>query len=79
LSGTLIISIIDVNDFAPVFLKPWTISDPNYMVELLEGQPQGTVLGTFTATDQDSNIINYAIIPESDYFEINNITGKYTI
>ncbi|XP_014253016.1 cadherin-87A [Cimex lectularius] len=74
-TGTLIITIIDVNDFAPTFLKPWTISNPNYNVELLEEQPPNTIVGTFTAIDQDSNSITYAIVPESEYFEINNITG----
>ncbi|XP_073989842.1 cadherin 87A [Rhodnius prolixus] len=77
-SGTLIITIIDVNDYAPTFLKPWTVANPTYTVELLEEQPPNTIVGTFTATDQDSNSIWYSIEPESEYFEINNITGVVT-
>lgn len=76
-AGTLIITIIDVNDYAPTFLKPWTVANPTYTVELLEEQPPNTIVGTFTATDQDSNSIWYSIEPESEYFEINNITGNY--
>ncbi|XP_066907242.1 cadherin-87A [Halyomorpha halys] len=74
-TGTLIITIIDVNDYAPEFLKPWSISNPRYSVEVLEEQPPGTMVGTFTAVDQDSNNIWYDIEPPSEYFEINNITG----
>uniref|UniRef100_A0A0A9XXM0 Cadherin-87A n=1 Tax=Lygus hesperus TaxID=30085 RepID=A0A0A9XXM0_LYGHE len=75
-SGMLIITIIDVNDYAPAFLKPWTITNPTYSVEILEEQPPDTSLGTFTATDQDSNTITYNIEPENEYFYINNLTGQ---
>lgn len=74
-TGTLIITIIDVNDYPPEFLKPWTVSNPRYNVEILEEQPPGILVGTFTATDQDSNNVWYAIEPPNDFFEINNITG----
>ncbi|KAK9508052.1 hypothetical protein O3M35_007799 [Rhynocoris fuscipes] len=77
-TGTLIITIIDVNDYAPEFLKPWTVTNPTYTVEVFEEQPPNTVVGTFTATDQDSNSIWYSIEPSSEYFEINNITGVVT-
>nr|UZM07820.1 cadherin 1 [Geocoris pallidipennis] len=73
--GTLIITIIDVNDYAPEFLKPWTVSDPHYNVEISEEQPPGILVGTFTAKDPDSNNIWYTIDPPSEYFEVNNITG----
>ncbi|KAE8740358.1 hypothetical protein FOCC_FOCC014138, partial [Frankliniella occidentalis] len=73
--GTLVVNIIDVNDFPPMFSKPWTIEDPRYKVDLIEEQPVGTTVGTFTATDADSNIQGYAIVPSSAYFEINNVTG----
>lgn len=72
----LIITIVDVNDYAPAFLKPWTITNPTYSVEILEEQPPDTSLGTFTATDQDSNSITYTIEPENEYFYINNLTGE---
>ncbi|KAJ1523428.1 hypothetical protein ONE63_001290 [Megalurothrips usitatus] len=73
--GTLVVNIIDVNDFPPMFSKPWTREDPRYKADLIEEQPVGTIVGTFTATDEDSNIQGYAIVPPSAYFEINNVTG----
>lgn len=74
-TGTLVITIIDVNDFAPEFPSPWTVGTPYYELELLEEQPEGTLLGTFTATDRDSNIARYEISPPNDYFIVNNSTG----
>lgn len=32
--GTLIISIIDVNDIPPEFEPPWTRDEPNYLLEV---------------------------------------------
>ncbi|XP_072154327.1 cadherin-87A isoform X2 [Bemisia tabaci] len=74
-NGTLIVSIMDVNDFAPQFPPPWTRENPKYSFSIWEEQPIGTVLGTFTAFDEDSIIDHYAIVPESEYFEVNNETG----
>lgn len=73
------VNIIDVNDFPPMFSKPWTREDPRYKVDLIEEQPIGTTVGTFTATDADSNIQGYAIVPPSAYFEINNVTGTLAL
>ncbi|RZF35066.1 hypothetical protein LSTR_LSTR009658 [Laodelphax striatellus] len=73
--GTLVVTIIDVNDFAPTFPAPWTSEKPYYTIDILEEQPVGTLIGTFTATDQDSNIERYEILPPSKYFSINNSTG----
>ncbi|XP_067010919.2 cadherin-87A [Anabrus simplex] len=73
--GILVITIIDVNDYPPMFAKPWTPEFPHYTVEMLEEQPVGTVVGTFVATDQDSKIAGYTLEPESDFFDINNATG----
>jgi len=77
-TGTLIVTIIDVNDYAPEFPPPWTRDDPAYVLDLVEDQPAGTHLGTFTATDKDSNIAYYEIQPPSPYFAINNATGIVT-
>lgn len=74
-SGTLSITIVDVNDFPPVFNPPWTLENPNYILNILEEQPVGTIVATYTATDVDSNIVEYVIDPPSDYFEIDNTTG----
>ncbi|XP_049820113.1 cadherin-87A isoform X2 [Aethina tumida] len=73
--GLLIITIGDVNDSPPVFLPPWTLEKPEYNLELKEEQPVGTIVATYTATDEDSDIAGYIIKPESEYFQINNGTG----
>lgn len=71
----MIVTIIDVNHFAPEFSKPWTREDPRYSIEMQEEQPTGAIVGAFTATDADNNIAGYAIEPPSPYFHINNVTG----
>jgi hypothetical protein len=76
-TGILVITIIDVNDFPPTFSKPWTKENPHYTLDILEEQPIGSLVYTFIASDVDSNIAAYAIEPVSEYFEINNATGKY--
>lgn len=73
--GTLVITIVDVNDFAPRFLPPWTPEKPNYSLTILEEQSIGSVVATYSATDVDSNIAEYVIDPENDYFEIDKTTG----
>lgn len=74
-SGTLVVTIIDVNHLQPEFLKPWTKENPVISIEMQEEQPTGAIVGAFTATDADSNIAGYEINPPSSYFNINNITG----
>ncbi|KAK0157779.1 hypothetical protein PV328_011474 [Microctonus aethiopoides] len=74
-TGTLVITIIDVNHMAPEFLKPWTKENPYYIIEMQEEQPTGSIVGAFTATDADSNIAGYIIDPPNSYFNIDNITG----
>lgn len=73
--GTLIITIVDVNDFPPVFNPPWTKEKPRYTLDLAEELPIGSIVGSYTATDEDSSIAGYEIQPPHDYFEINNATG----
>lgn len=75
LSGMLIITITDVNDSPPMFLPPWTLEKPFYFLELREEQPIGTIVATYNAFDDDSDIASYIIKPESEYFEINIGTG----
>ncbi|KAF7987447.1 hypothetical protein HCN44_003209 [Aphidius gifuensis] len=74
-SGTLVITIIDVNYLPPEFLKPWTKDNPIINIEMQEEQPVGSIVRAFTATDSDSNISGYEINPPSSYFTIDNITG----
>ncbi|KAK9891762.1 hypothetical protein WA026_016560 [Henosepilachna vigintioctopunctata] len=77
--GLLIITIGDVNDSPPSFLPPWTIENPFYYLELEEEQPIGTIVSTYKAIDEDSDISYYAMMPPSKYFEINTKTGVVTI
>nr|XP_026497199.1 cadherin-87A-like isoform X1 [Vanessa tameamea]XP_026497200.1 cadherin-87A-like isoform X2 [Vanessa tameamea] len=67
--GELIINIVDVNRHAPVF------GQPAYVERILEEQPVGTVLNTYTATDRETPIASIVIHPPSPYFEIDNVTG----
>lgn len=73
--GLLVITIGDVNDSPPSFIPPWTVENPIYYLELKEEQPVGTIVATYKAIDEDSDIAGYSIIPESEYFQINNGTG----
>ncbi|XP_059478412.1 cadherin-87A [Neocloeon triangulifer] len=74
--GTLVITIVGVNERSPEFPAPWTHEKPQLKVSLSEEMPIGTVVGNFEATDPDSaSITKYEINPESKYFEINNLTG----
>ncbi|GLV42165.1 Cadherin 87A, partial [Carabus blaptoides fortunei] len=73
--GTLVITIVDVNDFPPTFAAPWTPEHPNYSLTILEEQPIGSIVATYTATDIDSNIAEYVLEPEHEYFEIDNTTA----
>ncbi|XP_045767509.1 cadherin-87A isoform X2 [Maniola jurtina] len=67
--GELIINIVDVNRHAPVF------GQPAYVEKILEEQPIGTVLNTYTATDKETPIAAIVIYPPSPYFQIDNVTG----
>ncbi|KAI5732544.1 hypothetical protein M8J76_001554, partial [Diaphorina citri] len=77
--GTLIISIIDVNDIPPEFEPPWTRDEPNYLLEVEEEQPIGSLLGKFTALDKDSSIALYVLEQDGYMFSVNNITGEVFI
>uniref|UniRef100_A0A8D8SJI2 Cadherin-87A n=2 Tax=Cacopsylla melanoneura TaxID=428564 RepID=A0A8D8SJI2_9HEMI len=78
-AGTLIISIIDVNDIPPEFEPPWTRDEPNYLLEVEEEQPIGSLLGKFTALDKDSSIALYQLEQNGDMFSVNNVTGEVFI
>lgn len=47
---------------------------PKYTFQILEEQPIGTILTTLQASDIDSNIDEYHLVP-NEYFKINNSTG----
>lgn len=70
LAGELIITIVDVNRHAPVFTQS------EYMEHMVEEQPVGTVLSTYTAVDKETPISAITIEPPSPYFNVDNVTGK---
>ncbi|XP_013167348.1 PREDICTED: cadherin-87A [Papilio xuthus] len=71
--GEVIITIVDVNRYGPVF------TEPAYLESVLEEQPVGTVLNTYTATDRETPIASILIYPPSPYFHIDNVTGVVKI
>ncbi|KAJ1126492.1 hypothetical protein NDU88_004899 [Pleurodeles waltl] len=72
------IHIRDINDHSPIF------ADTGYKLSVKENSPNGTLVGTVTATDPDSGIfgqITYWLLPESirDTFQVNARTGQITV
>lgn len=78
-NGTLMVTILDVNDIPPSFYPPWTNKNPYYVENMQEELPVGSILGTYTASDPDSELIHYAIEPDSDYFMVNETTGTVSL
>ena len=52
----MVITIVDVNDFPPMFPPPWSPESPILLVKVAEELPLGSLLTTITASDVDSNI-----------------------
>ncbi|PAA91127.1 hypothetical protein BOX15_Mlig010092g4 [Macrostomum lignano] len=61
-TATLIIAILDVNDRAPEFVRPWTLSNPYYNMSIDEEQPIGSFVVVLTATDPDGPLSGYYIV-----------------
>lgn len=78
-TGTVVVTIIDRNDMAPSFAPPWTRESPNIDLDVMEEQSVGTVVGSVVATDPESNIAGYEIMPENTYFAVDKTTGVITI
>jgi len=77
--GNLVITIIDVNDFAPEFPAPWSLEANYITINVKEEKPVGTEVYKFTATDKDSNIARYEIRPRNRYFDIDKGSGKLIV
>lgn len=60
--GNLVITIVDVNDFPPVFPAPWSPNSPTIQVKVAEELPRGSLLTTITASDVDSNIGTFCTV-----------------
>ena len=68
--GNLVVTIVDVNDFAPTFPEPWSDANPYITITIAEGQANGTIVHKFVASDADSNIESYEIMPKNPYFYV---------
>ena len=77
--GNLVVTIVDVNDFAPRFQEPWSEESPYITINVAEEQPNGTVVHKFMASDADSNIDYFRISPKNQYFGIDRGTGNLYI
>nr|XP_042894521.1 cadherin-87A [Parasteatoda tepidariorum] len=78
-TGTLVVTIIDLNDFPPTFSRPWIPENPEIHINAMEEQPKGSVVTTLVATDPDSNIAEYRIEPENEFFHIDQTSGVVTV
>ena len=78
-TGNLVITIIDVNDFAPEFPHPWTPELKIIEISVKEEKPVGSKVHTFKATDKDSNIARFEISPPNRYFDIDKGSGKLIV
>ncbi|XP_050727023.1 cadherin-87A-like [Eriocheir sinensis] len=77
--GNLVITIVDVNDFPPMFPPPWSPENPVLLVKVAEELPLGSLLTTITASDVDSNIGGYSLSEPSEHFSLDNATGVITV
>ena len=68
--GNLVVTIVDVNDFAPTFPEPWSDANPYITINIAEGQANGTIVHKFVASDADSNIESFEIMPKNPYFYV---------
>ncbi|XP_067899584.1 cadherin-related family member 2 isoform X2 [Heterodontus francisci] len=76
--ATLTINIVDINDHSPEFPQQ------TYILRVKEHDNIGTIIGTVTATDPDSDIfgkITYSLLPDSirNDFQVNSTTGAITV
>jgi hypothetical protein len=74
--GMVTITILHVNDHAPKFSRPWSSEEPALSLEVFEEQPIRSVVGQINATDSDSTIDHYEIVPPNPYFKTDRNTGN---
>uniref|UniRef100_A0A8C4HPL9 Protocadherin-16 n=1 Tax=Dicentrarchus labrax TaxID=13489 RepID=A0A8C4HPL9_DICLA len=77
-TGTAHITVLDENDHAPIFTHG--MPDRELLLQVMEGLPSGTVLGTVTAKDPDegeNGTIYYSLSgPRAERFSLNPTSGE---
>ncbi|XP_056910149.1 protocadherin-16-like [Takifugu flavidus] len=77
-TGTAHITVLDENDNAPAFSH--TRPDRELLLQVMEGLPAGTVLGTVTAKDPDegeNGTVHYSLSgARAERFTLNPVTGE---
>jgi hypothetical protein len=74
--GSVVITLVDINDFEPRFKEPWSLESPYIMIHVPEEMTNGTVVHKFVATDADSNIDSFQIKPKNKFFGVEKNTGN---
>ncbi len=77
--GNAVITLVDINDYPPEFLEPWSSQSPYITINVAEEHPNGTLVHKFMAKDIDSNIDYFQIHPKNKYFEVDRGTGNLLI
>ncbi|TKS82972.1 Protocadherin-16 Protein dachsous -like protein 1 [Collichthys lucidus] len=77
-TGTAHITVLDENDHAPIFTH--ARPDRELLLQVMEGLPSGTVLGTVTAKDPDegeNGTVFYSLSgPRAERFSLNPTSGE---
>ena len=74
---TLLITILNVNDKAPIFAPPWTSTKPVYNISVKEEQLPGAFVMVMVASDPDGSVSKYEITDDPEgFFSIDPRTGK---
>ncbi|KAG7484455.1 hypothetical protein MATL_G00049540 [Megalops atlanticus] len=78
-TGTAHITVLDKNDNAPSFTHP-TTPGRELLMQVMEGQPSGSLLGTVQAKDADegeNGTVHYSLSgPRAERFSLNANTGE---
>jgi len=72
----LVITIDQVNESPPEFIRPWTPTSPYYVLTIPERQLPPTYVTTMVAVDPDNDIVTYMLANDTGEFDIVPQTGN---